>query len=598
MINMERKFYMNSGMDRRKRKKQLKILRNVLIALIPLILIALLAFRLVTDAKEMLNDANQLKTDLNSCITFVKEKDTENAEIARLRVDNRLKKIDRTLSSNVWKAMTHVPVAGKYVKSVNYLIEVANTASEDMLKPALEVMDEYPLEGLKVGAGFSVTTINAYLDLLENMEPQIVDIAGKLQKVELPAGKTAMLADYSQKLLSLSEAYKENGEYLPLFRTFLGDGSDKLYLLAAQNSAEIRASGGFPGSIGTIRIEDGVLSIGEFDTVYNVLSEYAPSSAGVTAHERELFTDWVRLSRDACYIPDFERVAQIWALAYERRNDQHIDGVVSLTPAIIQKVLVYTGGITLSDGTEMNGDNATQVLQRDLYYKYFNKSTEDSSSNDYVDALFAETAKVVMAKLVDDFDVKRIADYSKIFTDGGKDRTILMWMEDETGQSYIREAGCSGALNYDPENPEAGVFFGGSNGSKLGWYAGLDAQIGDSVVNEDGSRTYDVAVTMSNDITRSDMRNAGEYIIGLYNGDIDGCLHLFAPAEGTISDIETSNGMAMNYSEYEGLELAYNINFTLEPGDVVTINYKVTTAPGVSTPLKISKTPTLQEYRQ
>ena len=33
-----------------------------------------------------------------------------------------------------------------------------------------------------------------------------------------------------------------------------------------------------------------------------------------------------------------------------------------------------------------------------------------------------------MGKLVDDFDINRIADYSKIFTDGGKDRTILMWM--------------------------------------------------------------------------------------------------------------------------------------------------------------------------
>ena len=50
------------------------------------------------------------------------------------------------------------------------------------------------------------------------------------------------------------------------------DGSDKVYLLAAQNTAEIRAAGGFPGSIGTIRVEDGVMSIGDFNPVNDVLA--------------------------------------------------------------------------------------------------------------------------------------------------------------------------------------------------------------------------------------------------------------------------------------------------------------------------------------
>ena len=287
-------------------------------------------------------------------------------------------------------------------------------------------------------------------------------------------------------------------------------------------------------------------------------------------------------------------------LAYESKNDEHIDGVISLTPVIIQKVLAYTGAVTLSDGTELNGNNATQMLQKDLYYKYLssNSSYKVSNAYDYVDSLFAETAKIVMGKLVDDFDINRIADYSKIFTDGGKDRTILMWMEDETAESYVKAAGCSGALNDDPSNPEAGVFFSGANGSKLGWFVSLDTQIGDDVtINDDGSRTYDVTVTVSNDITRDDMYRAGNYIIGNYNGQVESYLHLFAPAGGTISDFETSNSMTMNMDEYHGLEVAYNVEFMLAPSNPVTVTYKVTTAPGVSTPLKISQTPTLQSYR-
>lgn len=590
---------MNSGMDRRKRNKKLKIARNIAIALVPIIIIGLLIFRLGTDAKSMLSEANTLKTDLKAVMTGVKERDVESAQNATLKLDNTVRKLDRTLSSPVWKAVSHAPFAGKYVKSVNTLVSVAEDASDNILKPALDVMDEYPLEGLKVGDGFSVSTINAYLNLLEDIEPRIESMTTKMQTVKLPLGKTEMLSEYTQMLTKLTAAYKENGEYLPLFRAFLGDGSDKLYLLAAQNSAEIRASGGFPGSMGTIRIEDGVLTIDDFKTVYDMISVNPPTEAHITDTEYLLFSGSLDYARDACYIPDFERVGEIWALAYESKNDEHIDGVISLTPVIIQKVLAYTGAVTLSDGTELNGDNATQMLQKDLYYKYLssNSSYKISNANDYVDSLFAETAKIVMGKLVDDFDINRIADYSKIFTDGGKDRTILMWMEDETAESYVKAAGCSGALNDDPSNPEAGVFFSGANGSKLGWFVSLDTQIGDVTVNDDGSRTYDVTVTVSNDITRDDMYRAGNYIIGNYNGQVESYLHLFAPAGGTISDFETSNSMTMNMDEYHGLEVAYNVEFMLAPSNPVTVTYKVTTAPGVSTPLKISQTPTLQSYR-
>lgn len=591
---------MNSGMDRRRRNKKLKIARNIAIALVPIIIIGLLIFRLGTDAKSMLSEANTLKTDLKAVMTGVKERDVESAQNATLKLDNTVRKLDRTLSSPVWKAVSHAPFAGKYVKSVNTLVSVAEDASDNILKPALDVMDEYPLEGLKVGDGFSVSTINAYLNLLEDIEPRIESMTTKMQTVKLPLGKTEMLSEYTQMLTKLTAAYKENGEYLPLFRAFLGDGSDKLYLLAAQNSAEIRASGGFPGSMGTIRIEDGVLTIDDFKTVYDMISVNPPTEAHITDTEYLLFSGSLDYARDACYIPDFERVGEIWALAYESKNDEHIDGVISLTPVIIQKVLAYTGAVTLSDGTELNGDNATQMLQKDLYYKYLssNSSYKISNANDYVDSLFAETAKIVMGKLVDDFDINRIADYSKIFTDGGKDRTILMWMEDETAESYVKAAGCSGALNDDPSNPEAGVFFSGANGSKLGWFVSLDTQIGDDVtINDDGSRTYDVTVTVSNDITRDDMYRAGNYIIGNYNGQVESYLHLFAPAGGTISDFETSNSMTMNMDEYHGLEVAYNVEFMLAPSNPVTVTYKVTTAPGVSTPLKISQTPTLQSYR-
>ena len=78
----------------------------------------------------------------------------------------------------------------------------------------------------------------------------------------------------------ITDAYAVAEDYLPLLKAFLGGGSDRTYLLAAQNSTEIRASGGFPGSIGTITIVDGVLTIGDFNSVYDVLPYGTPASVG------------------------------------------------------------------------------------------------------------------------------------------------------------------------------------------------------------------------------------------------------------------------------------------------------------------------------
>ena len=154
------------------------------------------------------------------------------------------------------------------------------------------------------------------------------NMTAKMNKVELPGSMGTMISSYSDKITSLMSMYTDYEDYIPLMKAFIGDGSDKVYLLAAQNTAEIRAAGGFPGSIGTIRVEDGVMSIGDFNPVNDVLATYPPDEANVTRKELKIFNDTLIYSRDASFNPDFERAAQIWALAYEAKHGESVDGVL------------------------------------------------------------------------------------------------------------------------------------------------------------------------------------------------------------------------------------------------------------------------------
>ena len=583
----------------RKRRKRILI---ITLSIVACLLIAIgvggaygykIAKREVADVKQQ---AYTLKADLKSVMAGLKAQDPVATETACDQLDVAIEDINKTFDKKIWKTAYKIPKFKGYIDSVKELLDLVQEASSDIARPTVAVLNDYPLSGLKVDDGFSITTINAYLSLLEDIEPKIDHIVTAMNQVDLPMGLNSMIADYSVQIASMTGSYDNLKEFLPLFKTFIGDGSDRTYLLAAQNSSEIRASGGFPGSIGTIRIRDGVLTIGDFSSVYKVLASYTPSAANITSEEKELFGSWMNGPRDACFDPDFERVAYIWALAYEQKNSEHVNGVVSLTPAIIQGMLEYIGNVTLSDGTELTSENATKVLQYDLYYKYLNANAS-ATAGDYVDDLFAETAKATMSKLVSDFDVKKAGDYYKVFSDGAKNRTVMMWMEDEEEQELVKNAGCSGGLNEDPENPETGVYFSISDPCKLGWFLDIDTEIGEPVVNDDGTRTYDVTATYSNVLSNADKVNAGNYILGSYGGTITGYIHIFAPAGGTISDIKTSNGGRMYTGTYHNLDVAYMFGNSIAPGASITITYKVTTAAGVTTPLGVNSTPTLQNYR-
>ena len=82
-------------------------------------------------------------------------------------------------------------------------------------------------------------------------------------------------------------------------------------------------------------------------------------------------------------------------------------------------------------------------MQHDLYSKYFTSSEDAENSNDIVDSLFSETAEKTMELFTSKFDVKKLKDYFKIFSEGTENRTILLWMAEEKEQDIIKKLGCS-----------------------------------------------------------------------------------------------------------------------------------------------------------
>lgn len=560
-------------------KPKIKASKGTIGVIVALCLLILITY--IDGALNLKKQAKELKSEIKASATQFKDNNYTEAEKTWEQAEETADKMSKTLSKPKWKLVSYLPIVGKDLKSANTVLAIFDGLSEEIVYPGFKLLKEYPIDQLKIDDGFNAKLCSAYINLVNDAMPSLEKYAKELKDVKFRFIKLGG-EEYTDKIDKVLELFNENKALIPLLKDIFGDGDDRFYVLAAQNMAEIRASGGFPGSIGSMEIKDGVLKIGSFEPINSVIAFINPYSVGATMEERELFSWWVDYPRDMCYIPDFERVGENWAVSYEEKTGPHVDGVISLTPVIIGEMLKATGQeIELSDGTIINSENATKVIQHDLYFDYFYEGSSSAEANDKTDQLFAEIAGKTMEVAVGDLKFENLAAFLEIFNKGVKDRTILMWFEDRKTEDLAKELKAAGNLG-------AGAFFSCSVPSKLGWFFDMKADI-KQVAND----KYKVTLTLSNSITQTEINKGSVYVIGDTYGTICGFLHLTAPKGGEISDLKADDGTRFKEGNYHGYDLYYTHNIRLRKDDKVTITYTITS----KEPFDFIMTPTLEDYK-
>lgn len=483
--------------------------------------------------------------------------------------------------------------------------------AEDLLAnaalPAVETLKiAPPTELLSSNESFeyiiNVRAVMAYLKLAEQLVPRAEGWLEEIENLPLPSEELDEKVDgLSGKVRELLPLYSKAEKYIPLAKAFFDCEEDRQYILAIQNNTEIRASGGFPGNMGLLYLEDGKLYVSSFMAVFDVLSRYVDfkdTTVTPTQTELQIFYEFPYAPRDAVINPHFPRVAEIWCKS-PHKGLKPSQGVISISPTLVQDFLsVMEAEVELSDGTVLDSGNATRYLQHELYMKYFNNWYQDVyTNNDECDAMFAEAAKAVLKMVTSELDLDKIPALLDVVDKQIEERKMLFWLEDPAGQAIIEELGAAGSLNSDPEKPELGVYYSGTVSSKLGWYLNMDVDVGEGRKNGN-AMTYPVTITMENTLTWEEFSTTSAWVVGTCVGSSNPYIFVFAPAGGTVENFTVSNGTIMVPATYQGLDLGYQtwVNFPL--GETLVITCDVTTAPGVDAPLGLDMTPTLQEYRE
>ena len=499
----------------------------------------------------------------------------------------------------LWSVASHMPVYGKDIATVRGMTRIVHQLTT---KPLPQLADT-----LSTLANASLTTDDGSL----NLEP-ITQAAASMKAANQPLqqlvqqydalprpniGKIATAYDAGRKQLTTAGTTIDDlSNALDIIPGFLGSGGAKTYAVMAMTTSEARSSGGLIGSVGVMATNNGKISVGDFHSN----KEYLPYGEGnPTTDEQRIFKDWGPLQmaidlRDLAVYPDTQRIAEdmrtIWQRAPWGANQQ-LDGIITVDPVFLQKMVAINGQVTLSDGRVLTGDNTAEFLLNTVYKEY-----PESMQDQY----FTEVATQSISAMFSNINLTKLTQVGQAMSSLAQGRHFSMYSFDEATENSLKSAGFTASTPDDEANPKIGVYITEQNPSKMDWYVHRTTKITRSSCNGDGSQPYHVEYTLNNTLTSSALATLPDYIAGgiqvpsLARGMAAEKMLIYAPAGGSIANITTSGNGTVSVAPKQTTMNGKTVTTTLallNPGKSLTYSFDVTTSSKATTDLGVDQTP-------
>ena len=369
--------------------------------------------------------------------------------------------------------------------------------------------------------------------------------------------------------------------------SFLGQNGARTYLLAAQTTSETRSGGGLVGSLGTMTADHGKIAVGDF----HPNGEFVNGNNG-TAEEHAVFNRPLGFSfdvRDTFAVPDVSRNAEMLNASWQRSQYAcNIDGLISVDPVFIQKMVEINGPVTLSNGTVLTGENTAEYMLNTIY-----KDVPVAQQDEY----FEYIAKTVMDGAFGNMTVDKMMKVAQSIGDLAENRHFYAYTFHDDEAKYFQGAGLAKNAPESETNPETGIYISEQNPSKMGWYIDRTSE-----VTKTGDKTYHVKYTLTNRMTSTEMATCTSYILGGEQKGVGGVpvapsgtsaqrVLIYAPAGGSIGSIAVTGDVRdRSNATMDGKPLNSSMAY-IAPGKSVTYEFDVTVSDKATADMKLDQTP-------
>lgn len=384
--------------------------------------------------------------DLENAIGNIKEQNFEASSLNFKKAHEKFSEISEDLNQlggGISDAARYIPYISKF-SSARFAIEAGKHAAlageslnevartlDSLKNPATEKSDE------------TVSLLDIFRAIEKNLKTARSELIGVQENVEkiniddLPEDKRVKFMEIKEKLpeiTGLTASFLANSD---IFMDLLGGDGPRKYLFLFQNNQEMRATGGFIGSYGLLDINNGHIRKFFVDGIFNPDGQLKDKIVP-PAPIQKISAAWSL--HDSNWWPDFPTSAKKAILFYEKTGGPTIDGIIAITPAVMEKLLEITGPIEMEEyGVTLDSDNFIEKTQYEVEIDYDKEENQPKK-------ILADLATIVLDRIFNARDFNTISKVLGVLSEGLDQKHILLYSENKDLQKIISGRRWSGEV--------------------------------------------------------------------------------------------------------------------------------------------------------
>jgi hypothetical protein len=492
----------------------------------------------------------------------------------------RVEKARAAVSDPLWKAAGALPFVGPNFSVTAELVRSADDVVDRAAQPILQVFTSLDWQKMTPSDGkFDMTP-------LESASPAIVAAANTIElthsrlsgmdESSLFPEVSRPLAEATQSLDELRQTLNTAADTSQILPAMMGADGPRNYLVLIQNNAELRATGGLPGALAVLHVEDGQIRL-ESQSTGSAMGRFTPP-LDVDPIQTQIYSKRLgTFISDVNLTPDFPTAANSAKSMWEARQGAPLDGVIAVDPVVLAHVLEASGPVAVpvpapavAGGLPktLTAENVVKTLLSDVY--------KDLDTNVLQDAYFASASKEIFSALASgkvpgDQLIEALAT-------SVEENRLHVWSGHDAEQDIIAKTSIGGSISGPAAGGNSfGVFFNDGTGAKMDYYVRRNVQLIEEC-KTNGYSEVTVRVTTSNTApldaaTSLPALVTGDGRYGVPAGTVQTNIVVYGPAQ---SQVETTHqdgtkipfGSHIHSGRPVGIVAA-----TLAPGQESTVDF-------------------------
>ena len=340
-----------------------------------------------------------------------------------------------------------------------------------------------------------------------------------------------------------------------------GADKPKKYLIAFQNSAEARGTGGILGAYAIIEFDNGDIKI--LKTGSNAELKWNTELIIKMPDEfMRLYGKNPAIWQNSNLSPHFPYGAKIWMANWEKQFGGKLDGAIAVDPTALSYILRSTGEIRLKSGEKITSENVVEETLKNAYERY---EKDNNARKQYLVEIMNATA----VKLT-------TGEYSKVkmakaLRDGIKANRILIYSTNQSAQKQLEKVRLGGHLGLAANN-EYRTVIQNIDASKLDYYLDRSVTIESKSCQKVKQTQVRIRVTNTLEtgvglsayvLTRADKGKPASLITGAHRFKV----FIYGPTDAKLISVSRENRTAdLGGSSVERKRPVYVADVDLAPG--------------------------------